>query len=520
VPVCVARACDVSAAVARAAEVADMIELRFDCLAEAQFYALERELPALVRNYSVPFIFTFRPAEQGGHRPLDFMARVALWCSSRNDPDELKTYHFLDAGKETDLIDLELDLLDSGHKWKFAHLRNRFGDLICSHHDFVGVPADLATIYERMTRTPARILKLAVQIDDITDCLALFRLLARARSQGRELIAVGMGAAGLLTRILAPARGAFLTYGSLDENQPTAPGQISAHELRDLYRIHALDAKTEVFGLLGAPVMHSVSPHMHNAAFAAAGLNAVYIPFEVRAAAAFVRRMVHPRTRELDLRMRGLSITAPHKQTIMPHLDFIDAAAQEIGAVNTIMIKDDALYGYNTDAAAALAPLAGVINLQGARVAVIGAGGAARSLLWGLRRAGARVTVYARDVARAQPVADQFGARSMALAGAAFAGCDLVINTTPLGTRGPAEGETPATAAQLRGAHAAYDLVYNPVETRFMRAAHAAGCAHVAGGLPMLVAQAGAQFELWTGRPAPLEVMHAAAEKRLLAVRC
>jgi shikimate 5-dehydrogenase len=134
-----------------------------------------------------------------------------------------------------------------------------------------------------------------------------------------------------------------------------------------------------------------------------------------------------------------------------------------------------------------------------------------------LRRAGARVTVHARDVARAQTVAGKFGATCAALDGARFAGFDLVVNATPLGTRGRAAAETPATAAQLRGARVAYDLVYNPAETRFMREAAAAGCAHVLGGLPMLVAQAAAQFELWTGQPAPLEVMRAAAEKQLSA---
>jgi shikimate dehydrogenase len=199
----------------------------------------------------------------------------------------------------------------------------------------------------------------------------------------------------------------------------------------------------------------------------------------------------------------------------MPHLDLIAPAAREIGAVNTIVLAGDELHGYNTDAAAALAPVAGVIELRGAHVAIIGAGGAARALLWGLQHASANVTLYARDVARAQTVAAQFGARVCPLAGARFADFDLVVNATPLGTRGPTADETPADAAQLRGARVAYDLIYNPAETRFMRESRAAGCAQVLGGLPMLVAQAAAQFELWTGQPAPHEVMLAAAEKQL-----
>ena len=377
------------------------------------------------------------------------------------------------------------------------------------------MPADLDALYERMARTPARIFKLAVSAHDATDCLALFQLLARARREGRELIAVAMGAAGLWTRILAPARGAFLTYGALADEQATAPGQIAATDLRDLYRVSALDEQTEVLGLVGAPVAHSRSPHIHNAALAARGLNAVYIPFETHDVAAFIRRMAHPRTRALDWRLRGLSVTAPHKQAIMAHLDQIEPAAREIGAVNPVVFAGEELRGHNTDALAALAPLVGLIKLQGARVAVIGAGGAARAVLWGLQRAGARVTLFARNLAAAQPLADKFGASLGALAGAQFADFDLVVNATPLGTRGHAEAETAATAAELRGARAAYDLVYNPAETRFMREARAAQCELILGGLPMLVAQAAAQFELWTGQSAPLEVMRAAAEQRL-----
>jgi shikimate dehydrogenase len=213
--------------------------------------------------------------------------------------------------------------------------------------------------------------------------------------------------------------------------------------------------------------------------------------------------------------LRGLSVTAPHKSTIMSQLDFIEASAGEIGAVNTIVVEGNTLSGFNTDAAAALAPLVELIELRGARVAVLGAGGAARALLWSLREAGARVTVYARNMERARVMGEKFGAHARTLEGAQFDNFDLVINATPLGTRGDNEVETPARADQLRGARAAYDLVYNPDETGFMREARVAGCEIVLGGLPMLVAQAAAQFKLWTGEDAPLEAMRVAADKRL-----
>jgi 3-dehydroquinate dehydratase/shikimate dehydrogenase len=491
----------------RAAEVADIIELRLDCLADdAQLDAALRELPSLLRARPRPFIITFRPAGQGGQRQLDDEERTDFW--TRRLLPLLN-----DEATRPDFIDLEQDFF-TRHREVVAGLSNSI-TLILSQHDFAGVPADLAALYGRMASVPASISKIAVRAGNITDCLPVLRLLERARRDGRELIAIAMGEAGLLTRVLAPSRGAYLTFGSLDDEHATAPGQITARELRDLYRVHSITERTMITGLVGSPVAHSVSPHMHNAAFAARGLDAVYIPFETRDARAFSRRMAHPLTRELDWRLRGFSVTAPHKGAIMDGLDFVEESAREIGAVNTVVCEGDELHGYNTDADAALVPLGDSINLRGARVAVIGAGGAARAVLWSLRERGARVTVFARDEERARAVAKKFDAEAQPLAGARFDGFDAAINATPLGTRGARETQTPAMAAQLRGARAAYDLVYNPSETRFLREARAAECEIVVGGLAMLVAQAAAQFKLWTNKDAPVEVMRRAAEERL-----
>jgi 3-dehydroquinate dehydratase/shikimate dehydrogenase len=511
----VRRADELRAAVARAAtatEGPDLIELRMDCLEdEAQLERATRELPAIFRERTRPLVLTLRASAQRGARELSFERRFRFWSEN-----------FFTAGERADYADLELDMAEH-----FTALEERraaglidWDGVICSHHDFAGVPADLENIFARMLETPARILKLAFAARDITDSLPAFQLLERARDARREMIAVAMGEAGLLTRILAPARGAFLTFGALAREHSTAPGQIEARELRTLYRVDLIDEQTEIFGLAGSPVAHSLSPHMHNAAFAARGLNAVYLPFETRDVRAFVRRMVHPRTRELVWNLRGLSVTAPHKSDIIPSLDWVEPSAREIGAVNTIVCETDALKGYNTDAAAVLAPLANLITLgQASRVALIGAGGAARAVLWSLREAGARATVFARNTGRAGATAEKFDAHLQALDGARFDNFDLVINATPLGTRGTRETETPALAAQLRGARCAYDLVYNPGETRFMREARAANCEIVLGGLPMLVAQAAAQFKLWTGQDAPLEVMNMEASRQVSKTR-
>jgi 3-dehydroquinate dehydratase/shikimate dehydrogenase len=368
-----------------------------------------------------------------------------------------------------------------------------------------------------MAATPARILKLAVNAKYITDCIPVFHLLERARLQGRELIAIAMGPYGITTRILGPSRGSYLTYATLDDAQATAPGQLSVRDLRELYRIDRINPQTKIMGLIGSPVSHSVSPQIHNAALSARGINAVYLPLEVRDAKDFLRRMVHPRSRELDWRLRGLSVTAPHKSAVIELLDEVDQSAREIGAVNTIVVEEDKLVGYNTDAAAFLEPLRERnVSLGGARCALIGAGGAARSCLWAMRREGADVTLFARDVAKARPLAENFGASCAPLEGASFSGFDVVVNATPLGTRGPGEDETPALACQLEGVRLAYDLVYNPARTRFMREATEAGCESI-GGLSMLVAQAAAQFSLWNGEDAPLDSMREAAERALRA---
>ncbi len=471
--------------------------------------ALQR-LGTLRHAHTHPFIYTLRPSEQGGHRQLTHEDRAAFWTNFfQNSRAALE--------EESDFADIELDLLESPHGPRLVEAAGRI-KIICSFHDFVGATADLEQIYERMTSTSASVLKIAVSVTEATDSLRLFRLLERARREGRELIAVAMGEAGIMTRVLGPARGGFLTYGALDPLSATAPGQLEAKDLRDLYRLHSITGQTQINGLVGRPVSHSLSPHIHNAAFAALGLDAVYLPFDVGDLGDFMRRMVRPRTRELAWNLRGLSVTAPHKSAVIEHLDRVEPSAAEIGAVNTVVVEGAELQGYNTDAGASLVPLSGVVELEGARVAVIGAGGAARALLWSLRARGAQTTVFARETARAAETAEEFGARLSQFGDASFAGYELVINETPLGTRGPYEKETPATAAQLRGARVVYDLVYNPAETRLLREARAAGCVTV-GGLPMLVAQAAAQFRLWTGREAPVEVMRAAAEKKILEAR-
>lgn len=508
VPVCVERARELQPAIARAAEIADIVELRLDCLPESELAVARRDISAALATRPRPIILTLRPKEFGGRRPISVAERLKF----------RQVWPIGGEKQEPDFWDLESDLaflLQRREKEDPIIPNFEFSDWrrsICSCHDFAGIPSDIDRIYEQMASTPARILKIAVQANDVTDCLPVFRLLQRARAAGREIIAIAMGQAGIATRILGPSRGAFLTYGALDQESATAPGQITARELREVYRIDRINRHTEINGLMGLPAAHSISPHIHNAAFAAAAVDAVYIAFEVRDAAAFIRRMVHPRTREIDWMLRGLSVTAPHKSAVMPQLDCIEPAAKAIGAVNTIVVQNHELHGYNTDAEAFIKALRRrFAPLDGCRCAIIGAGGAARAVLWALRREGARVRLFTRSLETAKPLAERFQIDCQALEKARFNGFDVVINTTPLGSRGRDENETPAVADQLRGVRLVYDLVYNPAETRLMREAGAAGCETI-GGLEMLLAQAAAQFKLWTGQEPNVEVMEAAAK--------
>jgi shikimate dehydrogenase len=257
---------------------------------------------------------------------------------------------------------------------------------------------------------------------------------------------------------------------------------------------------------------------MHNAAFSFHQLNAVYMPFEVHDLASFMKRMVRTGTRELDWNLRGLSVTAPYKSPIIDYLDSIDPAAADMGAVNTIVIENASLRGYNTDVVGFTKPLVKMTGtLRSARCAVIGAGGVARSVLWSLREMQADVTLFARDARKAQPLAERFGARLANLSNVNVKDFDVVINATPLGMRGESENRTPLTSEQLRGARVAFDLVYNPVETVFLREAREAGC-ETLSGLEMFLAQADEQFRLWTGLEPPQHVMRNAAVEALEAV--
>jgi shikimate dehydrogenase/3-dehydroquinate dehydratase type I len=499
VPVCVHRLDELPSATNAAASASDIVELRADCLPASDAASILQT----VRELKRPLILTLRSPEEGGQSENNFDARRRFWTSLQQLPSDA-------------LIDLELDLVEEFSRGESTgSLKVDWRHVICSYHDFDRTPDNLPEMFDRMVSTEAGIIKIAVHSADAIDCLAVFDLLDRAKRIGRDLIAISMGEPGVMTRVLGPARGSFLTYGSIDDERATAPGQLTAGELRELYRIDGIDGATQVFGIIGTHVSHSLSPHIHNAAFAASELNAVYIPFQVHEPNEFIRRMVHPKTRELDWNLNGLSVTAPHKSIVMQQLDWIAPACREIGACNTVVVRDNQLLGYNTDAEGFVGPLRDALgSIRDVRCAVVGAGGAARACVWALKREAADVTVFARDKSKAEFLAQTFGLHTAQLPTASFKGFDVVINTTPLGTRGEYEDQSIANAEQLQGVRLAYDLVYNPGATKFLREAAMAGCTSLSG-LEMLLGQAVEQFKLWTGKTPDLEIMRTAALRKL-----
>ncbi len=499
-PVAASTPDELLAALPVAAAAADWLELRLDALQDIPVEAVFKLLHQALQQRPRPTVVTFRPREQGGFRDLSIADRLQFWHTALTMP--------------ADAFDVETDLI--------AHLLPAYPPnhpvwlrVIVSHHDFQTTPVDIPAFVAARFPPYAGTVKLAVWVNQTDDVCRLFHWLTETPSTWQK-IPVGMGSLGILTRILGPAYGARWTYTTAHNGQPLAPGQLTATDLRTTFRLPSLDRYTVVTGLLGCPVTHSLSKDLHNAAFAYLGLNWVYVPVEVppEALASFLRDGVHPRTRRLPWTVGGYSVTLPHKVTILPYLDRLTATAARVGAVNTILVSGQELIGDNTDVVGAMRPLQQRFAVEGEPVAVLGAGGAAKAVVCGLIAARARVTVFARHPERARDLSARFGVTVAPLDdfhGRQFTG---LVNATPVGMAGHAEGACPVPPERLEGLAWVYDLVYRPRPTPLLQAASQQGIATL-DGLPMLVAQAVEQLRGWTHQDIPETVLLAAAERAL-----
>jgi 3-dehydroquinate dehydratase / shikimate dehydrogenase len=378
-------------------------------------------------------------------------------------------------------------------------IRERKGRrLIVSSHIFGSMPADLESQWTALRASGAEIAKLAVESRSLSDTLRLMALAGRQVGEsghgtpGHVLIA--MGDMGVASRILATRIGNAWTYAG----DNVAPGQISLARLLQEFRFRDLNPDTDIYGVVGNPVMHSLSPVMHNAGFKCLGIDAVYLPLLAADADDFL-------TFARGLGLSGVSITAPFKLALMSAADELDPLARRVGAINTLSMRDGRWYGYNTDVHGFKAPL--LRRLEGLppeggssklRASILGAGGAARAVAVALADLGAAVTVCARRPEAARELADLAGGAVGPFPPAAGS-WDLLVNSTS--SDGDAAVNSPMAGAALDGT-LVYELLYVPAITRLMADARAAGCTTI-GGLEMLVAQAEQQFEIWTGQAPP-----------------
>jgi 3-dehydroquinate dehydratase/shikimate dehydrogenase len=428
-----------------------------------------------------PVLVTCRPRRQGGWFDGAEADRLALLQQA------------MALGAEA--VDVEFDA--GAPDWCSPADRPR---LVISHHDFEGMPTDGAALARAMAATGAGTIKLAVTPSRLTDLLALREI---GRSFDGRAVVLGMGDVGIVSRVLFQRMHSRWTYASDDRG--VAPGQLSARTMLKRFRVAQISGATEVYGVVGRPVRHSLSPAMHNAAFAALGRDAVYLPI---AAATFDDFLAVTDA----FGICGASVTAPFKGDAWQACTAHDAWAMATQAVNTLVQGPQGTWhGKNTDVEGFLQPLAAQLSLNGCRAVVVGTGGAARAVVAALHQAGAHVAVHARREEAARQLADSVGGVvATDLSGASW---DLLVNATPVGTS-PAVEASPVPRRALAGVGLVYDLVYNPADTRLLRDARAEGC-RTLGGLDMLVAQAEAQCRAWTGTPPPHGVMRAAAEAAL-----
>ncbi len=392
------------------------------------------------------------------------------------------------------LVDVSLQTAEHVSAKSLDHLRAQ-ATLILSYHDFKNT-RKLADVYERMRAFPADIFKIATTAHSFGDNVTLISFLQQAAAQA-AVVGVCMGEFGFPSRLLSLRAGGLFTFASYAAGEETAPGQLDLRSLRRVYRAESVNRATKVYGVLGYPLGHSLSPLMMNAALRRESVNAVYLPLLARDPADILK---HAHTMPLS----GFSVTQPHKSALFAHLDGVDPLAKQAGAVNTVVRSNGKLYGFNTDIGAIVDPLAAQLPLTKAKILLLGAGGAARAAAFGLRSRGADVFIYNRTPARAQKLAQQAKAKVVRRTDLKKLQFDAIINATPVG-QFPHVQHSPLEPEEIR-ARIAFDLVYNPMETRFLQHARAQGCKLIAG-LEMFVLQGARQFEIWTGKPAPLEEM-------------
>ncbi len=462
-------------------------ELRLDYLQD--FSQFESQLHLMLMRLHFPqTIATCRMASAGGMFQGSLADQAAILAAA------------VRAGCQW--VDVEIESVQKAGGAPLKELRP--AKIIISYHDFQRTPP-LASIYRRMVRMPAQVVKIATQGRYLRDNLQIRRLLKTHGRRNPRLAALAMGASGIPSRLLSLRWGSAFTFAAPHNHSPAAAGQIAAEVMRSVYRVERLDSRTELYGVLGSHASMSLSPAMQNAAFQAKHVNAVFLPCQTSKLADFLAF-----ARELEL--QGFAITMPFKRAILKALDWVDPLAQRIGACNTVALQRGRWLGWNTDAAAVVEVLTKRLRLAGSRILIVGAGGAARAAAYAVRAEGAEVVITARRESAARALARGVAAQVVPWDSEESLEVDAVINATPVGMY-PHVDSAPFDLGRLR-VRVVFDMVYYPLGTRFLNEARRRGLTTISG-LEMLVAQGARQFEIWTGLAAPRALMEQAVRAAL-----
>ncbi len=468
----------VEEAIAGSEQNADLLELRLDYLSGKDLTA--RNLSGWIQKTNRPVILTLRRTANGWKFPGSEEDQISI----------LRTLLHVGAA----YIDLEIESVEGFLNNNLDPLRGGSCRLIVSYHNFQDTPPDLTSVYERLREVHADIVKIATFGLHFEDNLRMLDLARAASRHGQPIVLLVMGELGIYSRVAGLALGSLWTYGSVEAGMESAPGQLTTAELRDLYGVNGIQQDTRIYGVVGYPLDHSLSPHIHNPAFSAMGINARYLPFPVKDMGDF-----GPHLKRFD----GFSVTIPHKINVLRYVDDIDETVKQVGAANTVAKRDGKLVAYNTDVTGVEKALEQAFHSGIHSVILLGTGGAARAAAWVLAKHECNVTVLARDTDKARAFAREFGFSHDALKHAFRYRGDLLINATSTGMS-PKIDESPVPEDALDYRHV-FDMVYNPLETLLLR--NARKKSSVIAGLEMFVAQAARQFELWTGSEPPVGLM-------------
>ena len=395
----------------------------------------------------------------------------------------------------------------------------RFGNTkrIISLHDFRKTPENLEAIHDRLAALDADVIKICTMANQPHDNLRMLRLVKNAAI---PTVGLCMGDIGTPSRILCGRFGAPFTFATFHHERTLAPGQLSFEQMREVYRYDRIDADTEVFGVIADPIGHSLSPLIHNAAFAELGMNRVYLPIRVprESLPAFLDDAT-------EFGIKGLSVTIPHKEAVLEKLTKADGAVQGIGACNTIIFDGEERLGYNTDYRAAMGSLEDALGgargdrspLEGKTALLLGAGGVGKAVAYGLARRGARVVVTDGQSQPAALLAKHLDCHTVDWSKRQTISADILINCTPVGMH-PNVDESPFDKHHMRPNMVVFDAVYNPESTLLIKSARSRSC-RVVTGVDMFVRQACLQFELFTGKEGPADLMREVIRRTIAAAK-